>query len=162
MRSWLAYSSVWCAICGSPGPSTTVGAPPAFATHDGDVHSPNMVKLAQVPHSGVRGFPINSDLAFWGKLLFAGDFGGFRIFDIAKPSSPVLLADVKCNGGQGDVGVWGKLLFVSIDRPQDKPTCDSVNTNPQATQSGFEGIRIFDVSNPRLPKFVLSSFKRFL
>ncbi len=27
MRSMLHHSSVWCAICGSPGPSTTVGAP---------------------------------------------------------------------------------------------------------------------------------------
>src|SRR4029079_6353997 len=28
MRSTLHDSSVWCAICGSPGPSTTVGASP--------------------------------------------------------------------------------------------------------------------------------------
>jgi hypothetical protein len=27
MRSMLQYSSVWCAIAASPGPSTTVGAP---------------------------------------------------------------------------------------------------------------------------------------
>ena len=27
MRSMLHHSSVWCAICGSPGPSTMVGAP---------------------------------------------------------------------------------------------------------------------------------------
>lgn len=131
-----------------------VGSPTAIAGHNQDFHSPNLVQIAEVPHSGARGFPISSDLAFWDKLLFAGDFGGFRILHIAEPSRPVVLADVSCNGAQGDVGVWENLLFVSVDRPQTKATCDSVNTNPMATQAGFEGIRIFDVGNPRRPMFI--------
>lgn len=127
-----------------------LGTPSGLADHNEDSHSANMIQVANVPKAGI----INSDLAFWDKLLFAGNFGGFRILRIADPSNPEVLADVSCNGAQGDVGVWDDLLFVSVDRPQTKATCDGVNTNPQATQAGFEGIRIFDVSNPRRPAFI--------
>jgi hypothetical protein len=38
----------------------------------------------------------NSDLAFRGRLAFAGNYLGFRIIDIADPEAPVVLADVDC------------------------------------------------------------------
>ncbi|HWM08505.1 MAG TPA: hypothetical protein VNO82_04150 [Solirubrobacteraceae bacterium] len=91
----------------------------------------------------------NSDLAFWGRLAYAGHYEGFSIIDVANPRKPKVLSDFDCPGSQHDVSVWQNLLFVSVEAPRTGPECDS---EPQAP--GFEGIRIFDVSNPRAPVFV--------
>jgi hypothetical protein len=92
----------------------------------------------------------NSDLAFWGRLAYAGHYDGFQIIDVANPRKPRQLVDYKdCPGSQHDVSVWGSLLFVSVETPRSSPACDSVTQSP-----GFEGIRIFDVSNPRSPELI--------
>jgi hypothetical protein len=100
-----------------------------------------------------RGKPVetyrNSDLAFWGRLAFAGHYEGFQIIDVANPRKPKQVADFACPGSQHDVSVWQNLLFVSVEAPRSSPACDSVAQSP-----GFEGIRIFDVSNPRSPVLV--------
>ncbi|MBA2356877.1 MAG: hypothetical protein H0V84_00440, partial [Actinobacteria bacterium] len=97
---------------------------------------------------------INSDVAFWGKLAFAGNYDGFRVIDISKPTRPVVLANVRCRGPQGDISVWGTLLFVSIDRPQTSEGCDSVDAKKDELDTAFEGIRIWDVSDPVNPRLV--------
>ena len=89
----------------------------------------------------------NSDLAFWGRLAYAGHYEGFQIIDAANPRKPKQLVDYACPGSQHDVSVWGGLLFVSVETPRTSPACDS--TAQPAGTPGFEGIRIFDVSNPR-------------
>ncbi len=114
--------------------------------------SPSLELLANVPKHQT----ITSDLAFWGKLAFQGNYDGFRILDISKPRAPVVLADVKCRGPQNDVSVWQNLLFVSVDRPQTTPGCDSEDMKDLTDPTGFEGIRIFDVSDPRSPRLVTS------
>jgi LVIVD repeat len=137
-----------------------VGAAFAAANHgfDGDNGS-NMTHVANSPKAGTT----NSDLAFWGNLAFAGNYGGFRILDISNPSSPQVLSDFSCNGPQSDVAVYGNanrlLLFLSIDRRQVKPGtlipepgCSSANDPTRAI--GFEGIRIIDVTDPAHPQFV--------
>src|SRR3712207_4542600 len=101
------------------------------------------------PGSSVAG----SDLAFWGRYAYAGNYEGFRIIDIARPASPRVLADVRCFGPQNDVSVWGDLLFLSVDEPLDSPRCGGQPTSADAPDA-WEGIRIFDVSNPRDPLFV--------
>jgi hypothetical protein len=47
------------------------------------------------------------------------------------------------------VSVWKDLLFVSVETPRSGPKCDSTTQSP-----GFEGIRIFDVSNARKPELI--------
>ena len=92
----------------------------------------------------------NSDLAFWGRLAYAGHYDGFQIVDVGNPKKPEQLVDYACPGSQHDVSVWGgRLLFVSVEAPRSGPGCDSVPQSP-----GFEGIRIFDVSNPRSPSLI--------
>ena len=92
----------------------------------------------------------NSDLAFWGRLAYAGHYDGFQIIDTANPREPEQLVDFdECPGSQHDVSVWRNLLFVSVETPRSSPACDSVTQSP-----GFEGIRIFDVSNPRAPHLI--------
>lgn len=102
---------------------------------------------------------VGSDQAFWGNLAFEGNYNGFRIINIKNPSRPEVVSDVDCRGPQNDVTVWGNLLFLSIDRPQTTDSCDNstdVQIDPKdpSTWTGFEGIRIIDVSNPRDPVFV--------
>ena len=91
----------------------------------------------------------NSDLAFWGRLAYAGHYDGFQIIDAGNPRKPKQIVDFACPGSQHDVSVWGGLLFVSVETPRSSPACDSTTQSP-----GFEGIRIFDVSNPRAPYLV--------
>ena len=106
----------------------------------------------------------NSDLAFWGNLAFADDYDGFRVFNIANPAAPALLATVTCTAepglaraGQGDLSVWRNLVFRSVDTAQTSPDCATRRrTAPAAATApaGFEGIDIFDVSNPAAPREV--------
>ncbi|NNF28959.1 MAG: hypothetical protein HKN73_17165 [Gemmatimonadetes bacterium] len=55
----------------------------------------------------------NTDLAFRGDLLFQGNYNGFQVYDISDPASPELKLSVVCPGGQGDVSVYGDLVFMS-------------------------------------------------
>ena len=104
----------------------------------------------------------NSDLAFWGNLVYAGNYGGFRILD-ASTDTPSTLVDKVCNGPQNDVSVHemgGKrFLFQSIDTPQTAEDCSSANAPlvgepPNQRRVGYEGVRVFDVTNPRAPVFL--------
>jgi hypothetical protein len=130
---------------------------PASAHHGSSDEQLNMFHHAQVTRAGT-----NSDLAFWGNLAAAGNYGGPRLIDITKPASPVTLSTITCNGGQGDVSLYKAkerlLLFVSVDTPQsnDGPEpgekdCVSSDTTEAL---GWEGIRIWDVTVATAPKFV--------
>ena len=149
-------------------------APRLPAAPDGAM---NMQTLAQ-NNEGVLA-TTNSDLAFWKDLSVAGNYDGFRLFDISKPASPELLSNFKCRGPQNDVSLYkvrGRmLLFQSIDRAQTSSDCSSKDTplvydsdgapvapaptprrvgDPARASFGFEGIRMFDVTNPREPQFM--------
>jgi hypothetical protein len=114
--------------------------------------APSLELLANAPKNQT----INSDLAFWGKLAFEGNYDGFRVIDISKPATPAVLADVHCRGPQNDISVWRNLVFLSVDRPQTTPGCDSVDTKELTDPAGFEGIRIFDALDPRSPQLIAS------
>ena len=111
---------------------------------------PSIRLIGSAPNPGTT----NSDVAFWGKLAFAGNYDGFRVIDISRPAKPVVLSHVRCRGPQGDMSVWGTLLFVSVDRPQSSEGCDGYDVEEDVLDTAFEGIRIFDVSDPRNPRFV--------
>src|SRR5215204_1257571 len=115
-----------------------------------DVQSKNVKLLANV--AGVES-RTSTDLAFAGRYVYAGDYGGFRIIDVSDPESPRIVSDVACNGAQGDVSVYGTLLFQSVDVRQTTRDCTSVDA-PLDALTEFEGIRIFDVSNPASPQLL--------
>jgi hypothetical protein len=122
--------------------------PPAGA--GADQHSQNMKLLASVPRTGTT----NSDIAFWGRTAYQGNYNGFRVIDISELEQPTVLADVDCGSGQGDVTVWQNILVRSVDYPMTERSCAG-ERSPDPTKPGqFEGVQIFDVSNPRSPQLV--------
>lgn len=150
----------------------------AVAGHgSADDASPNMEHLANVPPPAqfltgpaneVRN---NSDLAFWQDLAFVGNYDGFRVIDIKDPASPAVLSIVECRANQGDLSVYQArnrlLLIQSIEEPvvardcaaaRDTPIVPGTNpvTNMPSTfrQKGWEGLRIFDVTNPATPQMI--------
>src|SRR5262245_5266214 len=91
----------------------------------------------------------NSDMAFQGNYAFVGNFNGFTIYDISNPAAPVLKTAVVCPGGQGDLSVYGNLLFMSVEETRAKIDC---TLTPAATATTrFRGVRIFDISNIEAP-----------
>lgn len=103
------------------------------------------------PASGIY----NTDLAFWGNRAYQGTYDGFQIIDISNPEDPQKLNDYRgCSGtsssNQGDMIVWEDLLVRSWNSAAAAGNlCDG-----QAVPSGFEGIHIFDVSDPADPALV--------
>ena len=57
----------------------------------------------------------NSDLAFKGNYAIMGNFYGITIYDVAIPEKAKLITTIVCPGGQGDVSVYGNLLFMSVE-----------------------------------------------
>ncbi len=128
-----------------------IGLVTSVAAHHGTGdNASNMTHVANSPNSGQT----NTDIAFWNELAFSGYTNGFRILDIGNPGKPKVLSNTRCRGSQSDMGVYGfgsrLLLFQSVDQRQNRSDCSSTGNNPV----GWEGIRIFDVSDPRNPVFV--------
>jgi hypothetical protein len=95
---------------------------------------------------GSFGF-VNSDLAFEGDHAFIGNFNGFQIYDISDPANPALVTAVVCPGGQGEVSVYGNLLFMSVEESRGRVDC---GTDP-AVGTRFQGVRVFDITNLAAP-----------
>ena len=95
---------------------------------------------------------INSDIAFWGKLAFNGNYDGFRIIDISAPGAPGEIFHQSCNGDQGDLVVWENILVRGWNSPAPAGRlCDG-----QAVPTGFEGVHVFDISDLTNPELVAS------
>ena len=144
----LAVATALPAAAHEPWEDGSIPPPPAASPADG--YSQSMHLLSTQEHRG----GVNSDLAFKGTVAFAGHYGGFRVIDLADPGAPVELADVHCNGPQGDVTVHGDLLFLSVDSPQSTEGCEGSTTVTATTAGAFEGIRVFDISDPAAPQFL--------
>ncbi len=103
--------------------------------------------------SGDFGFA-NSDLAFSGNYLFAGNFNGVQIYDISDPANPTFRSSVVCSGGQGDVSVYGNLLFMSVEETRGRVDCGTQGVTGPVSADRFRGVRIFDISNIDNPRQV--------
>jgi hypothetical protein len=117
--------------------------------------SRNMRLLAnipkQAPFDGLTSF--NTDLAFQGDYAFAGNYDGFTVYDIKKPRKPRIVTQVLCPGSQNDVSVYRNLLVLSVDSSRNDTSCASTPQTATIKES-WEGIRVFDISNPRAPEYV--------
>ena len=118
-------------------------------------HSPNIAHLAnlpkQPPFDNIDAY--GTDIAFQGDHAFVGNYDGLVVYDISEPQRPQIVSQVSCPGGQGDVSISGNLLFVSTDYPRSNDTCSSEETDA-ADPNGWEGMKVFDVSDPAEPRYV--------
>jgi hypothetical protein len=111
----------------------------------------------------------NSDFAFQGTHLFQGNFYGVNFFDISNPAKISLITSLVCPGGQGDVSVYGNLLFMSVEMPNGRLDCgvqgfpplpppepghEKDHRIPTASPDRFRGVRVFDISDIKNPKQV--------
>ena len=136
-----------------------------------------------VPGQGV----FNSDLAFWGTTAVQGTYSGFRLVDVEEPDNPTQIIDwTECSsptntvGNQGDVIVWGDLIFRSWNSGTPAPrypdgtvipvTDPARFTTPGAfcgdwpmfrepaaaplPERGQEGVHIIDISDPTNPDVI--------
>jgi hypothetical protein len=126
----------------------------AAADHGSRPHTQNMHALGHSPDFGSFLLPdgqrdANSDLAFWGNLVFHGDYDGFRILR-DSPGNPKLISRTRCNGDQGDIVVWGDVLVRAWNAPKAEPrSCDGTTV-----PAGFEGMHIWDISDLEDPVLV--------
>ncbi len=126
------------------------------------IPKPMQLVIAQLAFS-------NSDLAFQGNRLFQGNFYGVNFYDISNPAKVSLVTSLVCPGGQGDVSVYGDLLFMSVEMPNGRLDCgtqgfppppppepghEKERRHPAASPERFRGVRIFDISDIRNPKQV--------
>ncbi len=96
----------------------------------------------------------NTDMAFAGDVLIAGNYHGFNMYNIGFPRSPELLGSVVCPGGQGDVSVVGNLLIYSVEQTRGRLDCGLQGVSAPASDERFRGIRIFDIGDLRAPRQV--------
>ncbi|MFF2271764.1 LVIVD repeat-containing protein [Agromyces sp. NPDC058136] len=104
--------------------------------------------LSSSPGTGVfAAGSINSDLAFTGDYAIAGSYQGFQVFDVSDPVAPVLAKSFVCPGGQGDVSVYGDLLFMSVEQTSGRIDCGTQGASGSVNPERFRGVRIFDISD---------------
>jgi hypothetical protein len=138
----------------------SAGASTAVADHNPDQHE-NMEIQFFSPNSKT-----NSDIAFWGDYAVQGYYrndipvGGFRIFDISNPATPIMLRDFPCDGLQADPILWDRndndipdLLLLAVDRTMSGPQCGAPRATHHDDPTGWEGVRVFTLNDGELPTF---------
>ncbi len=148
-------------------------AVPVSAGHHEDPRTRNMrpmghiVEPASLLDSSVANVNIHTDIAFWGKYAFQGTWFGFNIRDISSPGNPKQVSFTECSGNQGDIVVWDDILVRSWNTPAGTAgvfgagtTCDGQtipnDPNPVPIAGNFEGVNVFDISDPTDPALVAS------
>ncbi len=130
----------------------------------------NPAKMSKSTQLVIAGLAFaNSDFAFQGNHLFQGNFYGINFYDISDPAKVSLITSLVCPGGQGDVSVYGNLLFMSVEMPNGRLDCgpqgfppmpppepghEKERRVPAASPDRFRGVRIFDISDIKNPKQV--------
>jgi len=164
----------------------SLSKPPGFAPVPVDPNAP--VPAAGSPEAleaaRNRYGSMNSDMAFSGNHLFVGNYNGINMYDVDNPKEIKLRTSLVCPGGQGDVSVYGHLLFMSAEAVNGRIDCGTQGIPlpvgyvpppppppPEPAKPGepaprvprpppppspdrFRGVRIFDISDMSNPKQV--------
>jgi len=95
---------------------------------------------------------VNSDLAFLGHYVIQGNYSGYQIWDIGKPTKPSMVASYVCPGSQSDVSVYANLMFVSAEATNGRVDCGLQGVTDTVSHDRARGIRIFDITDLAHPK----------
>ncbi|MCU0947050.1 MAG: DUF305 domain-containing protein [Porphyrobacter sp.] len=96
----------------------------------------------------------NTDMAFFGDVMVAGNYHGFNIYKLGANGVPNLMSSVVCPGGQGDVSVVGKLLIMSVEQTRGRVDCGLQGVTGEISPERFRGLRIFDITDLARPRQV--------
>jgi hypothetical protein len=96
----------------------------------------------------------NSDIAFIGPYAIQGNYSGWQVWDVSNPSRPRLHQSFFCPGSQSDVSVFKNLLFVSGESTSGRLDCGDQGVPDSVSHDRLRGIRIFDVSDFKQPKYL--------
>jgi hypothetical protein len=180
-RRFVLLGLVALAVLVSPLPASA-GHGSADEASPNMVHVANLPPPPQFLVGPANETRVNSDLAFhqagttrsrFHDLVAQGNYDGFRLVDVSDPANPVEVTVFECRGNQGDLSFYEAknrlLLIQSIDVPQTSSDCATARDQPVAPGihpitglpgqffvPGFEGLRIFDVTNPEAPVHIAS------
>jgi hypothetical protein len=135
-----------------------------FDDSDAKLTKPNEVGTAGLRLIASRGkqgpfapyAAFNSDLAFENGFAYQGNYEGVTIWDVRDPSNPKLAGQIVCPGSQNDVTVNDGILVTSTDSRRTNDTCSSAATSTPTAPTTWEGLKVFDVSNPAAPRHLAS------
>ena len=96
----------------------------------------------------------NSDLAFSGKYAIQGNYNGFQVWDISNAAAPSLTMAYLCPASQSDVSVYKNLMFVSGEGNSGRVDCGIQGVADTVSKDRLRGIRIFDATDMKNPKYV--------
>lgn len=161
LRGWHRRVSVAAIGVATLALTSLAGAPSVAAQdipgNDEIVSSPNMKQVVNIPKTAplIGEGSTGTDIAFQGRYAFVGNYMGFTIYDIKHPKKTKIVSQVLCPGSQNDVSITGNLLFLSTDSRRSDDSCASTSQN-DGTQPYWEGVKIFDVSNKKAPRYLKS------
>ena len=89
-----------------------------------------------------------------GKYVVQGNYAGILFWDVSNPAKPVLANRIPCPASQNDVSVYKHLLFVSSEGTNARLDCGSQGVPEPISKERIRGIRIFDISDIKNPKYV--------
>ena len=172
---WKVLAAACAAALVMSGSPATAHPPEDFGTQLGspwgmDFWFIENFQTSRDPANPANPHATSSDIAFWGDLAYVGDYAGFRIFDISRPT-PKLVSDVRCYGPQADPSVFDRnrdgradTLVLSVDSVLTSSECGAglaskVPATGRYPDGAWEGLRVFDVSNPRRPEQVAAVYQ---
>jgi len=114
----------------------------------------NMRLVANRPSPPGAAGAWNSDLAFHRNHVMQGNYNGYVVWDISRPSSPTLVRTYLCPASQSDVSVFKDLLFVSSESRSGRLDCSADAPQEPVSNVRLRGIRIFDITDISNPRYI--------
>ena len=136
----------------APRPDPRIGLRPGV--HDAGEAIWNLRILSETPPPPEFAGSTNSDLAFTGNYAIQGNYNGFQVWDISNPTRPTLVKGYVCPASQSDVSVYRNLLFISGEGLGGRLDCGTQGVQAPVSTERLRGIRIFDISDIRDPKYI--------
>jgi len=136
----------------APTPDPRVGLKAGL--HDAGEAAWNLRLVSNTPSSEKFVGVTNSDIAFIRNYAIQGNYNGFQVWDISTPTKPTLANSYLCPASQSDVSVYRNLLFVSGEGNSGRLDCGTQGVQDSVSHDRLRGIRIFDATDIKNPKYV--------